>query len=407
MGVEMIKDSKGKPHMVFNKDPSKEDELMGDKVDDYEILQVLGEGSFGFVAKAKSRLNHKIYAIKKIDFSSLKNEKSMELSENEIITLKNLDYPLITKYYKSIKEENCLYIIMEFMDNGDLGGLIKAHKSLNKPINEEKIMNIFIQAMKSLVFIHSNNLIHRDIKPENLFISNDGTIKLGDFGVSASIVEKNENKKYINLQQQIQKELISKWICKGTCVGTPPFMSPEMLQKSEYNLNSDVYSMGCAFFETMFWIFPRAPVIDIEALMNGKADMKLVDLPIKNNKDYYSKELVDIVNLMIEKDKNKRPNSEEILKKLMFIYNKKYSRNSGFGSVLSCLFNYKELTDYFLNPNNTYLTIISACLSIIIYYLILRQNRRTPGTVQRALGPVCWSIFLYPDFYVYNPPYLL
>ena len=164
MGVEMIKDSKGKPHMVFNKDPSKEDELMGDKVDDYEILQVLGEGSFGFVAKAKSRLNHKIYAIKKIDFSSLKNEKSMELSENEIITLKNLDYPLITKYYKSIKEENCLYIIMEFMDNGDLGGLIKAHKSLNKPINEEKIMNIFIQAMKSLVFIHSNNLIHRDIK---------------------------------------------------------------------------------------------------------------------------------------------------------------------------------------------------------------------------------------------------
>jgi NIMA (never in mitosis gene a)-related kinase len=178
---------------------------------------------------------------------------------------------------------------MEFMDNGDLGGLIKAHKSLKKPISEEKIMNIFIQAMKSLAFIHSHNLIHRDIKPENLFISNDGTLKLGDFGVSASIVEKKDNNKYKNIQEQIQKELISKWICKGTCVGTPPFMSPEMLQKSEYNLNSDVYSMGCTFFETMFWIFPRAPVIDLEAIMNGRGEMKLVDLPIKNNENYYLK----------------------------------------------------------------------------------------------------------------------
>ena len=352
MGVEMIKDSKGKPHMVFNKDNSKEDELMGDKIEDFEILQVLGEGSFGFVAKAKSKLNHKIYAIKQIDFSSLKGEKAMELCQNEIITLKNLNHPLITKYYKSIKEGNCLYIIMEFMDNGDLGGLIKAHKSLKKPISEEKIMNIFIQAMKSLTFIHSHNLIHRDIKPENLFISNDGTLKLGDFGVSASIVEKKDNNKYKNIQEQIQKELISKWICKGTCVGTPPFMSPEMLQKSEYNLNSDVYSMGCTFFETMFWIFPRAPVIDIEAIMNGKGEMKLVDLPIKNNENYYSKELVDIVKKMIEKDKNKRPNSEQILKMLMDEYNKKFSRNSSIGSILSCLFSNKELTDFFIDPNN-------------------------------------------------------
>ena len=59
MGVELMKDAKGKSHMVFNKDKSKKDDLMGEKVDDFEILQVLGEGSFGFVAKAKSRLNHK------------------------------------------------------------------------------------------------------------------------------------------------------------------------------------------------------------------------------------------------------------------------------------------------------------------------------------------------------------
>jgi NIMA (never in mitosis gene a)-related kinase len=350
MGVELIKDSKGKNHMVFNKDKSKEDDLMGDKVDDYEILQVLGEGSFGFVAKAKSRLNHKIYAIKQINFDILKGEKAIGLCENEIVTLKNLNHPLITKYYKSIKEGNCLYIIMEFMNNGDLSGLIKAHKTLNQPIEEIKLWNIFIQAMKSLAFIHSKKLVHRDIKPENLFISNDGTVKLGDFGVSASIIEKKNN----NIQdlQKMQKELISNWVCKGTCVGTPPFMSPEMLKKTDYDLNTDVYSMGCAFFESMFWMFPRTPIMNFAALFGGGDIMQLVDIPIKNNKDYYSKELVDIVYQMIEIDKKKRPSSRVILDKLIEEFNKKYGKNSSIGSVLCCLYAYKDLTQFFKNQNN-------------------------------------------------------
>ena len=316
MGVELIKDSKGKQHMVFDKDKSSEDCLMGDKVDDFEILQVLGEGSFGFVAKAKSRLNHKIYAIKQINFATLKGEKAIGLCENEIVTLKNLNHSLITKYYKSIKEGNCLYIIMEFMDNGDLSGLIKAHKILNKPIEEKKLWDIFIQAMKSLEYIHSNNLVHRDIKPENLFISNDGTVKLGDFGVAASIIENNNIQ---NNFQNLQKQLISNWVCKGTCVGTPPFMSPEMLKRTTYDLNTDVYSMGCTFFEAMFWMFPRKPVMDIAAILGGGEMMKLVDMPIQNNKDYYSKELVDIIYLMIEKDNKRRPNSQEILNKFNLI----------------------------------------------------------------------------------------
>ena len=56
MGVELIKDQKGKSHMVFSKDVAKDDLLMGENIDDYEILQVLGEGSFGYVAKVKSHM---------------------------------------------------------------------------------------------------------------------------------------------------------------------------------------------------------------------------------------------------------------------------------------------------------------------------------------------------------------
>jgi serine/threonine protein kinase len=147
----------------------------------------------------------------------------------------------------------------------------------------------------------------------------------------------------------MQKELVSNWICKGTCVGTPPFMSPEMLKKTAYDLNTDVYSMGCAFFEAMFWTVPRVQIMDIAALFSNQDILKLVDLPIKNNKDYYSKELVDIIYTMIEKDKNKRPNSEQILKMLIHEFNKKYGKNSGLSSVLSCLYSYQELCNIFRN----------------------------------------------------------
>ena len=354
MGVELMKDQKGKTHMVFSKDVSKEDLIMGDKIDNYEILQVLGEGSFGYVAKAKSRINHKIYAIKKLNFSSAQKKKEIQLVENEVAILKNLNHPLITKYYKSFKEDDCLYIVMEFMDNGDLSKLIKGHQTLKKPIEEERLWNIFIQALKSLEFVHSKDLIHRDIKPENLFISLDGTIKLGDFGVAANYHKKNNNKQpnMKNMQNMQQMQNVGKIDCKGTVVGTAPFMSPEMIENTEYDLTSDVYSMGCAFFETMYWTVPRAPALDIMGLVEGKNALKLQDVPIKNNKDVYSKELVNLVKKMIELKKEIRPDSSTILKLFIEEYNKKYSKSSSIGSILSCLYSYPDLIQYFKKPNN-------------------------------------------------------
>ena len=355
MGVELIKDQKGKNHMVFSKDLTKEDLLMGDKIDNYEILQVLGEGSFGYVAKAKSRLNHKIYAIKQLNFSNAQKKKEIDLVENEVAILKNMEHPLITKYYKSFKEGNCLYIVMEFMDNGDLGELIKGHKTLNKPIDEERLWNIFIQALTSLEFVHSKGIIHRDIKPANLFVSNDGTIKLGDFGVAANYKNDNNNQeqKKMKMMQNINQMNKDKILnCQGTVVGTAPFMSPEMIKNVEYDLTTDVYSMGCTFFEAMYWIFPRIPAMDLKGLLEGKSFLQLIDNKIKDNKDYYSKELDNLVRKMIDLNKQTRPDSSTILNLFISEYNKKYSKSSCIGSVLSCLYNYSLLSQYFKNQNN-------------------------------------------------------
>ena len=245
----------------------------------------------------------------------------------------------------------CLYNIMEFMDNGDLGGLLKAHKTLGKPIEEEKLFDIFIKAMQGLKYIHSKKLCHRDMKPENLFISSDGEVKLGDFGVSAAIVdkkEKNKNMQYLNDYQNnnIKDSVIGDIICNQTVVGTPPFMSPEMLFETKYDLKTDVYSMGVTFFELCFWHLPRVPAV----MYDGR--IKLAEVPIKNNKNIYSKELIDIINIMKEVDKRKRPDAETILNMLLVAFNKKYSNNSSISAVLSCLYSFEEMTEYFKKENN-------------------------------------------------------
>ena len=356
MEVLLIRDIKGKEHLVFKRENKNELDDMGNKVDDFEILQVLGEGSFGYIAKVKSRLNHKIYAMKKIDLSKIKEEKVIKLMENETKILEELNNPLVVKYYKSFNEDNALFILMEYMDNGDLLGMFKASKSLNKPIPEEKIYDIFIQSMKALAFIHSKNLIHRDIKPENLFITVDGTVKLGDFGVSAAIEkeEDNNNKNFNNINELNQnkkniienkKNIIGNIKSSGTVVGTPLYMSPEMLNYLKYDLKTDVYSMGVTFHILCFWDFPRKPVMDVDL------GVKIIDIPVQYNQNYYSKELYNIIMQMIEKDNKKRPSSEKILEMLITEFNKKYAKVSSIGSVLCGLYSLKELTEYILRQN--------------------------------------------------------
>lgn len=250
---------------------------------------------------------------------------------------------------------------MEFMDNGDLGGLMKASKILEKPIEEEKIYEIFIQAMESLSFIHSKKLIHRDIKPANLFMTVDGIVKLGDFGVSASITDNNkDNENYRNIndyndykniskinQNNIENNILGDVQCTQTVVGTPIFMSPEMLNELNYGLKTDIYSMGVTFFQLCFWSLPRVPKESIDG------EYIFIDLPIKYNKEVYSPELIKIIETMLDKDTNQRPNSKQILDSLITEFNKKYSKNSSIGSVLSCLYAYEDFTKFLKRPNNT------------------------------------------------------
>jgi len=327
-------DKKGKEHMVLNSMDFEDNLSMGDKFSDFEILQPLGRGSFANVIKVCSLINHRIYAMKILDLENNVNvsqEDKEKYYNNEIELITKLNHQNIVKYYKSFTENNKIYIIMEYFDNGDLDSYIKAlkfDKGKNENKNKAEIWNIFYQCMAGLNYLHSMGVIHRDIKPQNIFMTKNKIIKIGDFGVSAKFKDK-----------QILKKIIS---LKNTIVGTYEFMAPEVFKK-DYNEKSDIYSMGCVFYQILFLKPYQKKSFKYE---NNKPIQRLESGPISSISDINFKE---ILTQMLEQDAEKRPDSKTILEKIKENYNKVFIQNSGLYSVLRCLCNFPNLRSHFLD----------------------------------------------------------
>ena len=311
-----------KPFILEQNNSKNEEEDIGNKLEDFEILQTLGKGSYGFVAKVKSKKNEKIYAMKMIDFALIQDETEKNLSLNEIKIIKSLDSPHIIKYYNDFFVGEKYYIIMEYINNGDIKGYITAHQNMGAPIPEDELWDLFYQCMSGIICIHKNKLIHRDIKPANLFLTDDKTIKIGDFGVSATRnVNKNVN------ETKVEKETMM--------VGTPLYMSPEMFNHEKYGSKVDIYSLGCTFFEMCYFTPPRIPV----PLMtpNFEITTDLQEIPVKFNKNFYSPDVTKLLELMIQKDPKKRGRDDDVFDIIRQKYYSKNYINSSINAVYRCL----------------------------------------------------------------------
>ena len=337
MEFEILTDKKGKEHMVLNSMDFEENLSIGDKFEDFEILQPLGSGGFASVLKVCSLINQRIYAMKILDLENddkIEPEVKEKYYNNEIELLKTLDHPNIVKYYKSFTENNKIYIIMEYFDNGDLQSYIKALKFERdkKDKNKGEIWNIFYQCMLGLNYLHLKGVVHRDIKPQNIFMTKNKVIKIGDFGVSAKFKNETQLRKINSL--------------KGTVLGSPLFMAPEIFKKI-YNEKIDIFSMGCVFYEILFLKAYQKQTFINEG---NQFVPKIVSGTIPSISDVNLKQ---IITEMLEEDATKRPDSKTILDKVKLNYNKVFIQNSGLYSVLRCLTNLPYIRTYFLNRFKT------------------------------------------------------
>lgn len=333
MGLEIVKDQKGKNIMVYDSDNYFNDKNMGDKLEDFQTLQILHEGSIDLLFKVRSVINSKIYAMREIDLQKM-TEDEVKKCESEIENLKKMNNRYILKHHKYFKQKGKLYVIIEFVDNGNLLKIRKSYESNKEQFPEDKIWSIFFQCAECLNYLHSINIIHSNIKAKNIYFTEDQTIKLGGFGISPIVSKDNKEiiENYLKKQENTYEKVGESEI----------FMSPEIANEDKYGPQADIFSMGVSLYNLCYFSFPYNLTLDDNRKQFEKDNSK------KNNFEY-SKELNDILERMIVLQPDKRINAEELYKSVKEEYIKRCVQNTSIEAVIRCLYSYKNITDKYLN----------------------------------------------------------
>jgi len=280
---------------------------IGNKLEDFEILQIIAEGSYGSIAKVKSKLNSEIYALKKIKIGNL-DEKEKFYIKKELIFFEKLNHPNIFKYLGHFEENGCDYYISKFFDKDNLFKFLEDKAILNIKIEEYILWQIFLQCLEGLKYLHNQGVIHRDIKPGNIFIDGQNNIQIGNFDCAA-VMEENQAK-YFTDDPQMQKALI---LNQDEKIGTENYIAPEIENSQHFDQKSDVYSLGVSFYALCYYNLP---------FLNGKNMNELMADTL------YSYELKKNIRMMIQKDQNTRPKADEIYAQFKNDFIKKYGITS-------------------------------------------------------------------------------
>ena len=353
MGAELTKDNQGLEHLALTSGCYNSEENIIDSPEAYETLKILGYGdNDGLIITKKvySKLDKKVYIIKEIKFKkSQEDDKDKTLSEEDKDNLIKILNSLkddkdnkcenVIKNYKTFSKGNYLYILDEYINNGDLLSYMKTYKDLNQKIKEENLWDIFLQCANALKFLHSKNIVHRNIRLENIYMNNNKDIKLGNFLKAVSSEKQptlanpffNNSKVNTNLGEEKRFKDI---------VGGVFYRSPEMLSNSNYGKKTDIYSLGVVFYKLCFFDFPNS---------------KLYTSQKKSENIMISPKMSEIIGKMLSEE-SKRPNAEELYLLILEEYSKIFNKNTSIEAVLRCLRAYKKTTENMLKNLISYMS---------------------------------------------------
>ncbi|KAK4453377.1 G2-specific protein kinase nim-1 [Podospora aff. communis PSN243] len=281
--------------------------------DKYDVLEKIGHGSFGIIRKVRRKPDGMILCRKEISYLKM-SQKEREQLHAEFQILSTLRHPNIVGYYhrEHLKATQDLHLYMEYCGNGDLGRVIRDLAQKNQYAEESFVWSIFSQLVTALYRCHYGvdppevgktvlglgttakpqapkggmTILHRDLKPENVFLGEDNSVKLGDFGLS-KVMQSHD--------------------FASTYVGTPFYMSPEICAAEKYTLKSDIWSLGCIIYE----LCSREPPFNAKShfqLVQKIKEGKIAPLPA-----IYSAELMAVIKDCLRVNPDRRPDTATLL----------------------------------------------------------------------------------------------
>ncbi|KAG4138513.1 hypothetical protein ERO13_D07G139000v2 [Gossypium hirsutum] len=205
------------------------------RIGKYNLGRTLGEGSFAKVKFAENVETGQCVAIKILDRDQVLRHRMVEQIKNEISTMKLIKHPNVIKIFEVMASKTKIYIVIEFVNGGELFDKIARHGRLK----EDEARSYFHQLINAVDYCHSRGVYHRDLKPENLLLDSYGVLKISDFGLSA-------------FSQQVREDGLLHTAC-----GTPNYVAPEVLKDKGYDgKSSDIWSCGVILFVLMAGYLP-------------------------------------------------------------------------------------------------------------------------------------------------------
>ncbi|XP_018583112.2 serine/threonine-protein kinase PAK 6 isoform X2 [Scleropages formosus] len=259
-------------------------QMVVDKGDPRSYLEnfvKIGEGSTGVVCIAREKHSGRLVAVKMMD---LRKQQRRELLFNEVVIMRDYQHRSVVEMYKSALVEEELWVIMEYLQGGALTNIVSETR-----LSEEQIATVCEAVLQALAYLHSQGVIHRDIKSDSILLTLDGRVKLSDFGFCA----------------QISKDIPK----RKSLVGTPYWMAPEVISKTPYSTEVDIWSLGIMVVEMVDGeppYFSEAPVAAMKRLRDEPA-------PTVRNLHKISPVLKDFLDRMLTRDPLERASATDLL----------------------------------------------------------------------------------------------